>query len=228
MKKFFVFLPILVASFFLLLPNVRAYTSNIDLSLIDEDFYTFKSCLDNSTNNPYYFIFYTSGELTAMVFDFTSHPEYINSSYMSFGSSSPYRFYVGGNITIGNYSFSSNTCVFNYNGNGSNVSFYSPKIILYSSFSPEIQGTLIYNYNNQTWDSSIVGTPYFLSVYDIYNIINSPTNKDNTPILTNFYSVVGSKVGWLGEQIVSNYIYLAIIGVFILIFIIDLIRRYFL
>lgn len=68
----------------------------------------------------------------------------------------------------------------------------------------------------------------FYTLYDIYNLgINPPDpHESEKQVIANFYTVCIDKLGYLGEQIVSNYVYLSMIVVLILVFIIELIRRW--
>lgn len=68
----------------------------------------------------------------------------------------------------------------------------------------------------------------YYTLYDIYNLgINPPDpHESEKEVIANFYTICIDKLGYLGEQIVSNYVYLSMIVVLILIFIIELIRRW--
>ncbi len=68
----------------------------------------------------------------------------------------------------------------------------------------------------------------YYTLYDIYNLgINPPDpHESEKQVIANFYTVCIDKLVYLGEQIVSNYVYLSMIVVLILVFIIELIRRW--
>ena len=68
----------------------------------------------------------------------------------------------------------------------------------------------------------------YYTLYDIYNLgINPPDpHESEKQVIANFYTICIDKLGYLGEQIVSNYVYLSMIVVLILVFIIELIRRW--
>ena len=243
MKKFSIFLPVLMASFFLLLPNVRA--EEITINITDDMFSkltNFESyidtansfCINNNNISCDYFIRYH---------DDYSYP---NSYFLINNSSSSPKVYLdGGKLRANNatqkFVFDSptslNTTSSFYNSSDWQMFQYdsgSIRLFLYSSFDLPFRtidnNTYIFTDGINSYSVVNDGSNYCPTLYDLYNEWHSapPTPPDNTPILTNFYSVAGSKIGWLGEQIVSNYIYLSIIGVFILIFLIEFIRRYFL
>ena len=69
--------------------------------------------------------------------------------------------------------------------------------------------------------------PSLYSVYTTYgNIEVSDIHKEEKETIASFYTICIEKIGYLSSQISSNYIYLSMITIFILIFVIELIRRY--
>ena len=68
-----------------------------------------------------------------------------------------------------------------------------------------------------------IGTVIYLKVSEI-----SDPHKEEKEVLESFYSLCIEKLKYLAEVFVSNYIYLAIIVIFIIIFIFKLINRRFL
>ena len=245
MKKFAfqcsIFLPFILTSFFLLLPNVRAeeYT-----------YYTSEDVIEFYSN-------YSSSLISLAESNFDS----INSSYHNYvilyvpNSSSPVRivYYsnenpLRWNSTVFDLQEARIAYLCTYSSDLSPLSscsqqsyyrirsIYSLSFPIVSSYNISIPSSscsdtfnIVFLNNTYSFggenDCSYIPTISFL--YEYFNL-TPPTPSDNTPILTTFYSTVGSKIGWLGEQIMSSYVYIAIFGVFILIFIIELLRRYFL
>lgn len=68
----------------------------------------------------------------------------------------------------------------------------------------------------------------YYTLYDIYNLgINPPDpHESEKQIIANFYMISINKISLLTERIASNYLYLSMIVVLILVFIIELIRRW--
>lgn len=83
------------------------------------------------------------------------------------------------------------------------------------------------NYNGNSY--LVNSTTKFKTIYDLYlesgGEVPDP-HKSEKQIIANFYTICIDKLGYLGEQIVSNYVYLSMIVVLILVFIIELIRRW--
>lgn len=83
------------------------------------------------------------------------------------------------------------------------------------------------NYNGKSY--LVNSTTKFKTIYNLYlesgGEIPDP-HKSEKQIIANFYTICIDKLGYLGEQIVNNYVYLSMIVVLILVFIIELIRRW--
>ena len=228
-----IFLPFILTSFFLLLPNVRAdeYTYTIpddvisfmedNLSLMQSTVESFISNSDDLSDN--YFITYIWNKYYVFI-------KPLSEPITSSSSIGPISLIA--NAYYGIFSSDFLSIDFHRSNLASLKKYFTDSSILYYSsynfyFNDTINNIYHFVYNDNQYDLVHSVNNFFPSIYDLYLEFNS-TPPDNTPILTNFYSVAGSKIGWLGEQIVSNYIYLAIIGVFILIFLFEFIRRYFL
>lgn len=83
------------------------------------------------------------------------------------------------------------------------------------------------NYNGKSY--LVNSTTKFKTIYDLYLESGGEApdpHKSEKQIIANFYTICIDKLGYLGEQIVSNYVYLSMIVVLILVFIIELIRRW--
>ena len=242
MKKFSIFLPVLVASFFLLLPNVRAeeYTYTIPdnvISFMEDNLSIMKSTVENYINNNsdiydnVYIVDYFSGNsnLKYSVFIFKKNYN-INNIFLRYNSNWGFMLWESNQcdwVKLSN-DFSSisyyNSCDNFIAGVYTNHYFIFSNIDLYYENS---NNTFIYNFKDIQFSEPISNNLKFSTIYDMYDVYYGEP-PDNTPILTTFYSTVGSKIGWLGEQIMDSYVYIAIFGVFIFIFIIEFIRRYFL
>ena len=242
MKKFSIFLPVLVASFFLLLPNVRAeeYTYTIPddvISFTKDNLSIIKNSVENFIDN--------NSDIYSSSYIIDYYPAISDYKYSVYIFKKKYnlnRIYLMQHPSWKLTLYEDSQCDWLFlSDDFSSVSYrqscdnFIPQIyyyhfILYSNFDfsyLDSSNSFIYIFKDTQFTEPISNDLKFSTIYDMYNEYYSEP-PDNTPILTNFYSVVGSKVGWLGEQIVSNYIYLSIIGVFILIFLIEFIRRYFL
>lgn len=83
------------------------------------------------------------------------------------------------------------------------------------------------NYNGKSY--LVNSTTKFKTIYDLYlesgGEIPDP-HKSEKQIIANFYTICINKISLLTEKIASNYIYLSMIVVLILVFIIELIRRW--
>ena len=236
-----IFLPFILTSFFLLLPNVKAEeisgvisTEHFDYNS-DNSYTDLKNYIDDymqQNDLSYYIIYYDSNIYTgavnfnniiAKVYD--SLPSYTFTDYgnrlLLYSSTTPFKsfhkeknnsiIYQFSNTAFNNINFWFNTDGITYRLIDTNIDF------VYT-------GSYSYIFNSSFGSYTLSNNVNLKGLLEISNL----TPSDNTPILTEFYSVVGSKIGWLGEQFMDSYIYIAIFGVFIFIFLIELIRRYFL
>ena len=107
--------------------------------------------------------------------------------------------------------------------------YYYPRYIVNSNYYPKFSSSYVYIYNDFSYE--MPGGSTFIFPYDFYlkyqeNIVPPDPHKSEKQIIANFYTICIDKLGYLGEQIVSNYVYLSMIVVLILVFIIELIRRW--
>lgn len=233
MNKLLVVISLFISSFFLFSLNVNAATSNIDISedtynLINDTFFTFKEQVEEyAKNNNFntFFIIYESNNYNAYFYNNTNNYNFTCSLssdlscvfYKSFSTGS-YRedsdFKVGG--TTGSLIINSSS----YNK------------YLYSNVNLSIIDTstsmLTLNYNGRSYEFT-AGDKIF-SIYDIYESITLEENphQEELNILSNFYNTVIDKLEYISEVFVSNYIYLSILVIFLLIFVFELIFRRFL
>lgn len=245
MKRIYLVLTFFVSSFFLfsfvnadeikinITDEMFSYLSNIDTIINTIN----SSCTDDynsSTVNCNYFIRYHD--------DYSYSNQYfaINRLY---STDYPAAYTESGLVRVNNatqkFILSSD-----FSSVSSNSSYYSSnswqayqfddqkRLLLYSSFDIPFRSidNNIYTfvYNGEEYSIVNDGTIFFPTLYDLKNHFLSNISSDDTPVLTNFYSIVSSKLVLFCEQIINNYVYFSIISVFVLIFIIELIRRYFL
>ena len=215
MKKLLIIMTLFISSFFLFNGDVKADVTISDGEIdtyITDDFLAsldvinsrgYKVVVINYTDSYRYFIFNDSStvSISSTLFKVTGVTWYKWSG-------------TGFSILTSNYSISYGLSAIK---------------IIYSSF--DVFPTNAFNviYNDLTY--SVGPDKNFITYYDIYEDLNSvPEENPHQPEidkLSNFYSLVIDKLSYLAEAIVSNYIYLSIIVIFILIFIFKLIfRRY--
>ena len=236
MKRLYIVLTFVLSSFLLLSGRkVKAYEYTADLSLINEDFFTIKENAEklleeDTTHSDYYFILRANSSYYVYVPDnFTEPYSCIYSGETELTFNPKPRFYridaVRPNFSL---SFPS------YTGNFYLYAYKSSFIYLYSNFVFPVGNcsteSLTIKYGDR---EKVVNNGNNLpSLYDLYLEINNPDPEepepvDNTPILTDFYTTVIEKINYLCEVIVSNYIYLSIFVIILIIILFELIfRRY--
>lgn len=233
MKKFSIFLSLLMTSFFLLSQNVKAIDITINESVFDyvtdERFeYLRNYAIDYCNNHPEYnyLISYYGATYPA------------DGYYLDFFSSNAsvlidtYSLTTSGNGPV--YKLENASLVFQGNSNSVLTYVNNSNSINFRTYLDTNANALVsssyygstYNVFYNDYSFSIFKGANVPSLYSIYRETHVIEEPDNTPILTTFYTTIGSKIAWLGEQFTESYIYLAILGVFILIFLIELIRRY--
>lgn len=239
MKKslFFALFLVLSSFFFISIKEVEATEINYNLdSLYDYDseewsdrLNAINNILKQNSSRPYV-VYFTDNRV--VFFNIKPQRVFIdNSSLYIYCENdnvqySVYR-YANGVLTTNGSSASSY-----YKYDYSNLSYTIIKYVnfegLILSNSPS-QKTLVYSYNNFTLSFSRGES--FLSLFDFY----TEYKKNNIPVdphlgekevIANFYTICIEKLGYLGDKIVSNYIYLSMLVILILIFIIELIRRW--
>lgn len=222
MKKSFLCALVLVLSsfFFISINKVEAYEIEIEnLDMITEDFFRLKELseeyISTSTDYDNFIICLRSNKLTSILF------KYNNSYDLSVSNSSLYFrinvYYRITNLYKNELSF---------NGGGNNFIFYD--LFLYSSLDFNLGSgeSLTLKYDNRYF--TINPGEKLLSYYDIYKdnqYFQDPHLKEKE-VISSFYTICISKISLLTERIASNYIYLSMIVVLILVFIIELIRRW--
>lgn len=243
MKKFSIFLPLFLALFFFSLPNVRAeeLSGIISTEYFDYDsdnsYTDLKNYIDNymqQNNLSYYIIYYTM--------DWNNYTANFNRLLANLYSSSPFYRFTPYDARLNFYSNTvpsislekdknnstvmiKNTAAFNYlNFYISDTTYGTTYMVIDTNIDFTYAGSNSYTFNSSYGSYTLSNGVKLKGLVELAN----STPPDNTPILTNFYTTVGSKIAWLGEQFMDSYIYIAIFGVFILLFLIELLRRYFL
>lgn len=243
MKKLLIIITLFMSSFFFLFTkDVKAYEyiKEVDFSLI-EDVLSLKEKLDtfietDTTYSDYYFIYSDMGTIEYYILP-------IDGSLSNFSTRTNGTFlyvYYSSYLKTG-----TNLSNINLNGGASTGIFYmyheieaqSKSIILYSNFDIKttISGhTIIYSYQDFSYTENFVNGEKVSTLYDVYlkyqeHLGNKElVHQEEIDKLSGFYNVVIDKLSYLAEQIVSNYIYLSILVIFILIFVFMLIFRRFL
>lgn len=231
MKKMFYMLAFIVSSFFFFSSNVNAdneyvvtYPDNF-LDNINDNFFTVREYAISNLDNDYpYYILFKAQDTPNYLIYYYNYSDFISVGRSWFKSQSSDAkliiYYINGNSPI----ISFNRQV-NFSSDFVHLILDSNMNIYYNPYSLQI------NYLDKSY--IVNSTNKFLTTYDIYKEVNGIGEEtDNThdselSIIQSFYEVSISKISYLAESISSNYIYLSIFGVFILIFVFELIfRRY--
>lgn len=229
MKKSLVITLFLVLSsfFFISIKEVKAEDITFTcpeerISLLNEEFYSYRDKVINyaNENNYYYYIYYWLYEKKYQVIFFHSDSD-------SFLANSRYEFhsydYNISDVKLLSLSDTTNfSDIINLESFGFGFSDFTLLDYSFNVFTTyEVNlvcndKTFVFNQNNK-----------FPSLYDF--TASEPVidpHLGEKEVIANFYTICIDKLGYLGEQIVNNYVYLSIIVVLILVFIIELIRRW--
>lgn len=243
-KSLFIALFLVLSSFFFIsVKEVEAYeySFDVDFSLINDKFFLFKEKVDQfvkEDDSKYlddYFIYYYDRNYYVIFFNI-NNTSYYDSLW--FRSSSSIYLKFNDKFSYVRYSMNSNN---NLIINGSKTylftDMYTSFVPLYSTFSIDFMSSqcgvhkFTFTYNDWSYEYLSCDSS-FKTLYDL-KIIYDQSIKDLTLIhkeefsnISNFYTICIEKIKYLGEQITSNYIYLSMVVVLILIFIIELIRRW--
>ena len=221
MKKLYMIITLFVSSFFFASYEVKAsYKEITDLDIstyITDDFLL--SHEEAVSRGWKYIVVYDSNTYKYFVLQNNSGntPKYtLDNSNLKLSGVTWYRW--------SNNKFSS--VISNYN-----ASFSSSSISIIDS-SSDIFPTSSFDivYNDIVYPATI--DKKIITVYDVYNdLINGPSDnphQEEIEKVDSFYTLCIDKLSYLVISIVSNYIYLSIFGIFILIMIFELIKRRFL
>lgn len=241
MKKFVLAFTILLSSFFFFNFKVKAnLVENFSFNYIPEDFLVKKKVVDdyikiNDTYGTNYVIllrFENSkiSNYSVCIFTDTSSTVYYSSSKNLIMFNAHRR-----NCSI----FENNTLGdFTYFSQGGMTLFTSGSYrwyIIYSSFDLKTSVsdyTFTLTAEDYSKDFSFDGSN-FPTIYDMYvekngELVPDNPHKEEQEILESFYTLCIDKLKYLSEVFLSNYIYLSIIVIFIIIFVFKLIFRRFL
>ena len=247
MKKVLLSLTLFMASFFFVTLNkVNAMEYDLefnvnDLQLINDSFFEYKEKVVNflSENNlSDFIILYSQNRYKAIAIDndciLKFNTQYIKAGvwylYLVASNCSAMSYSDSSNIEFTNTSYSENLAILANNSSYISRFVYSSNFLLSTS---EI-GSHVYNLNFQD-KIYIYNSSQVYSLYDIYLDFNKPEEEPALPdkfteekeILNNFYSTIFTKITDLANNFANNYIFLLILGIFILIFVFELIWRRF-
>lgn len=229
MKKFVITFTLIVSSFFFLFTDVKAASTfditidNFDV-LKSEDFLNFQNAVSEYLeNNPQYVYYVFVSSSTVYVypegFDLYSCNNFTTYVICNFFHQARVLSWSNGKLLTGSTSSNGN---FNLMSN-----FY----FLYTNMKFVFDGGNQADILNIHYLDNLIKITYgdtIPSLYDLSLIYDNPIKEDHKEqieILTNFYTVSIEKIEYLVEKIISNYVYLSIIVIFILIFIMKLIFR---
>lgn len=243
MKKLFIIITLLMSSFFFFsLEKVSAitYISNDItpevMSWINEDFYAFRDKVIEhcEENNLYYIIVRSISDST--------YKAYVSNrtSRFSFGIQSAsniiIKLIVGGTDV---YNFTNNDMKYYTTlPSSSELNMYHydtghELYILDSNFdfiyNVSVQVAIRYWYNSSVYP--VVSGHVFPTLYKIYldaNPIPPDPYEEERVVMNNFYSTIFTKISDLATSISTNFTFLVIFAIFILIFVFELVRRKFL
>lgn len=247
MKRLFINIFMLFSSFFLF-SGVKAATlePEIDLSLINENFYNIKELAEEFVkNDDTYsddFIIYYQNALYVSFYnkDNTYVPNcsiYNSSGFKCLLTNSNkdlvrYAYNKSKNILVksGSISYNQNYVIYKLPSNSIEfIPLYSTLDFNFNKYNGS--SSIIYNYKGYSSTINDTGTDKVKTLYDInyeYNIFlgnKDLVHQDENQKIKGFYDLCIEKIGYLATVIVGNYIYLSIFAIFILIFIFSLIKR---
>lgn len=247
MKRLFINIFMLFSSFFLF-SGVKAATlePEIDLSLINEDFYNVKELAEefvknDDTYSDDFIIYYQN----ALYVSFYNKDNTYFPNCSIYNSSGFKCLLTNSNKTLVRYAYNKSKNILVKSGSiGYNQNYVIYKLPSNSIEFIPLYSTLDFNFNKYNGSSSIIynykgysstindtGTDKVKTLYDInyeYNIFlgnKDLVHQDENQKIKGFYDLCIEKIGYLATVIVGNYIYLSIFAIFILIFIFSLIKR---
>lgn len=220
MKRLFILFSVVISSFFIFNEDVKAditVTSSDIEKYITEDFlYKRDIVIDFAKKNNYeYFIVKDGVSINYYFYDFNTS---VTLSSSSFKLSSFYFYKLQSDNTFN---------LISYYQNGSSWSVSSS---LFLDMSQDLYSTNAFNiiYDNTTY--VVNDSNPFMTYYDLYlldnPIIEENPHQEEIDKIGSFYSICIDKIEYLVNEVVNNYIYLSMITIFILIFVIELTRRY--
>lgn len=221
MKKSLVITLFLVLSsfFFISINEVEAYEINIEnLDMINEDFFKLKELseeyISSSSEYDNFIIAKDGNKLYSYIFKYNnSYSCSVNTDFL---------------LRVNNYY--KITVLYNgeliFNGGGNLLMVRTLPYYSSLNFNLDSNSTLTLKFEDRYFE--INPGEKLLTYYDVYkdNQYFKDPHLGEKEVIANFYTICIDKLGYLGEQIVNNYVYLSMIVVLILVFIIELIRRW--
>lgn len=221
MKKSFIVTLFLVLSsfFFISIKEVEAYEINIEnLDMINEEFFKLKEVseeyISSSSEYDNFIIAKDGNKLYSYIFKYNnSYSCSVNTDFL---------------LRVNNYY--KITLLYNgeliFNGGGNLLIVRTLPYYSSLNFNLDSNSTLTLKFEDRYFE--INPGEKLLTYYDVYkdNQYFKDPHLGEKEVIANFYTICIDKLGYLGEKIVGNYVYLSMIVVLILVFIIELIRRW--
>lgn len=239
MKKVLLSLTLFMASFFFItLDKVSAATVNQEItsdvmSWINDDFYSFREKLIElcKENNSYYVItHYNSTSSSFRAYVFTNKSQFYFASvvpnveiHLYFNNSNQYKWENNEIVEMSTTGSNSYYRLYHYS------SGYE-RFIIDSNFdlNYNLSYSIDYKYKDLTY--SVTSGTIFPTLYKIYldeNPLPTDPFEEDKEILNNFYTTIFTKISDLAISFANIYTFLLIFGIFILIFVFELIWRRF-
>jgi len=230
MKKVLITIFLFISSFFLFgLKDVYAsdYTRTIteeDLSLINDDFLDFRSqIIEFCGDTKNYIIYYESSTYKAIIYDKDS------SAYISFTPTAPLNPWLRVRY-VDLYQYKDNNLTFVSTATSiKSITIYSVES---SSGYPYLDTNAPFAINSHTYTTIYNDKSYsFASIestlYYIYldNFGSDNSYEEEKSFLLSFYTCIIEKISYLATSFATNYIFLTTFCIFVLIFIVYLVRR---
>lgn len=244
MKKAYLVLTLILSSFFIFNLDVKAdeVTYNVDFDFLADDFLLYKQAVDNfiledsslgsdyiiyleingtNLSNPrrYYRVFFCGQDDVHVIY-------WKDRLYFQAVNDISQK-------TFTDYVLGTNTSIFRNSINLLKQSSYVLYNILYSTFDIKTRSdNQVVNFVSGDYIKtfSVDGNDFYPTFYDMYlekngNLVLPDPHKEEKETLGSFYILCIEKLSYLGEVIVSNYIYLSMIVILMLVFVFLLVFR---
>lgn len=235
MKKVYIAIFLFVSLFFFYSNGVKADTYDFTISSnafdsINNTFFEFRDLVIQHAQENNYYYYISSDGANFMAYYFADHDlNFIyNNSRITLSSLPVFYAHIYSNGSISKYSTSSTNIIIRT----STYYFYDTNYLEFKY--SDIEEVNI-NYGSCSYTLTDGGK--VRTLYDFYlasqnsctfaDEVVEDIHKEEKEVLSNFYNLIFEKINLLANSIINNYIYLTVIGIFILIFLIYLIRRYF-
>lgn len=244
MRKIFIILTLMVSSFFIFNTSVKADTMSYiidekDFNYLTDDFYKARElAIEHATANDLYYMIghkaTTDPEILVYFFSKGTYQYELNSSnYIRLFMSATFDTYKYNNGALTYYAQYGSIYKELINSDYTNLFSY----FMYLDTNMELHTceetghtfTLTYNDFTHTFTSE----EHFPSLYEFKTLMENSSVEDEesdevvgNDSLDSFYSLVIEKIKLFANSFITNDMLLFVIGIFILIFVIELIRRY--